>query len=107
VSYLQVRRHTAPDAEAAGRNALLVGLIHGLTGAASVVLVVPMLANAPLTSSLAFLLAFAAGSTAAMAALTTLLARLGNRMTPARARTARYAACAGSAALGLFWLLAR
>ena len=107
VSFLQLRRHPVVDGEAAGRNAVVVGFIHGLTGAASLLLVVPMLAGGSLPASLVFLLAFAAGSTAGMAVLTSVLARLGTRLDPIRARSARYVACAASAALGLFWLVAR
>jgi hypothetical protein len=107
VSFIQVRRQAAVDEDGVGRNAVVVGFIHGLTGAASLLLIVPMLAGGSLPSSLVFLGAFAAGSTATMAALTSVLARLGARLSPARARMARYVGCAASAALGLFWLLVR
>lgn len=106
VSLVQARRH-GTAAGASPQNALLVGFVHGLTGAASLLLVVPMLAQGSLLSSLVFLLAFAAGSTAGMAALTHVLARFGSNLKPALAQRARYLGCAMSAALGVFWLFAR
>ena len=109
VSLIQVRRHAAaaPVGASAQQSAIVVGFVHGLTGAASLLLVVPMLASGSLWSSLVFLMAFAAGSTATMALLTSVLARLGSRLDARVARRARYLACAASAGLGLFWLLAR
>ena len=107
VSFFQVRRQGSMAGDAAGRNAVAVGFIHGLTGAASLLLVVPVLAGGSLAASLVFLLAFAVGSTAGMAALTSLLARLGTRLDASRARSARYLACVASAALGSLWLLTR
>lgn len=108
VSFVQGRRLAGAGNEAgSAQSAVAVGFIHGLTGAASLLLVVPMLAGGSLPSSLVFLLAFAAGSTAGMAVLTSLLARVGSRLDPVVAQRARYVACAASAGLGLFWLLAR
>jgi nickel/cobalt transporter (NicO) family protein len=89
-----------------GRNALLVGVVHGLTGAASLMLVVPMMASGSRLTSLAFLFAFALGSTLGMALLTSLLARLGSRLEPRVVRRSRALLCAASGALGAFWLLA-
>lgn len=89
----------------AGRNAFLVGVVHGLTGAASLMLVVPMLASGAQLTSLAFLLAFAFGSTLGMALLTWLLARVGSRLEPRAVGRSRGLLCAASGALGLFWLL--
>jgi nickel/cobalt transporter (NicO) family protein len=88
-----------------GRNAFLVGVVHGLTGAASLMLVVPMLATGSRVASLAFLFAFALGSTLGMALLTSLLARLGSRLEPRVLGRSRALLCAASGALGCFWLL--
>lgn len=107
LSFVQGRRLAARGDGASTQSALVVGFVHGLTGAASLLLVLPMLAGSSLPSSLGFLLAFAAGSTAGMAVLTSLLARVGSRLDPALAQRARHLACAASAGLGLFWLLAR
>jgi nickel/cobalt transporter (NicO) family protein len=88
-------------------SALLVGFVHGLTGAASLMMVVPMLISGSRLGSLVFLLAFAAGSTLGMAALTAVLARLGATLDPRVAARSRALLCAASAALGLFWLVSR
>lgn len=107
-SFYQARgQASAPGTLRFGGSALLVGLVHGLTGAASLMLVVPMLASGSGLSSAAFLFAFALGSTLGMAALTALLARLGSRLAPQVVRRSRLLLCAASAALGLFWLLTR
>jgi nickel/cobalt exporter len=92
---------------ASPHEALPVGFVHGLTGAAGLMLVVPMLASNSGLTSVAFLLAFAAGSTFGMAALTALLARLGSTLNPRIAHRSRLLSCVTSAAVGLFWLLAR
>ena len=63
-------RRAAAHQEAPRCKPLLVGLMHGVTGAGSLVLVLPMLVSGSLTKSLAFLAflaAFAVGSTVAMA----------------------------------------
>jgi len=122
-SFYQARTHTlgvaaaassavagdgsAATARGVGRNALLVGVVHGLTGAASLMLLVPMLASGSRLGSVAFLFAFALGSTVGMALLTSLLARLGSRLDPRVLGRSRGLLCAASAALGLFWLFVR
>jgi nickel/cobalt transporter (NicO) family protein len=105
-SYYQVQRSVAvaspPHAQ---RSATWIGFIHGLTGAASLMLVLPMVASAPRLTSAAFLLAFAIGSTLGMALLTALVARIGSRLQPRTARRGSQLLSAASAALGLGWLL--
>jgi hypothetical protein len=66
---------------------------------------VPMLASGSRLASVAFLFAFALGSTLGMALLTSLLARLGSRLEPRLLGRSRALLCAASAALGSFWLL--
>lgn len=88
------------------RNALLVGVVHGVTGAASLLLLVPMLAAGSRLVSVGFLVAFALGSTLGMALLTSLLARLGSRLQPRLIGRARALLCSASAALGAFWVVA-
>jgi nickel/cobalt transporter (NicO) family protein len=114
-SFYQARAHALGTAGSAapagsrprrvGRNAFLVGVVHGLTGAASLMLVVPMLASGSRLTSVAFLFAFALGSTLGMALLTSLLARLGSRLEPRVLGRSRSLLCAASGALGSFWLL--
>jgi nickel/cobalt transporter (NicO) family protein len=107
-SFHQTRSHAAGATQSAlPHDALPVGFVHGLTGAASLMLVVPMLASSSGLTSIAFLLAFAAGSTLGMAGLTALLARFGATLDPRIAHRSRLLLCAASAATGLFWLLTR
>lgn len=123
-SYHQARAHALSVARAAsaasseggatgeapvralGRGALLVGMVHGLTGAASLMLMVPMLASGSRLASVVFLFAFALGSTLGMALLTSVLARVGAKLAPHVLARSRGLACAASGALGLFWLFA-
>jgi nickel/cobalt exporter len=109
-SFYQARAHARAAARATatrggGRNAFLMGVVHGLTGAASLMLVVPMLASGSRLTSLAFLFAFALGSTLGMALLTSLLARLGSKLDPRVLGRSRALLGAASGALGAFWLL--
>jgi nickel/cobalt transporter (NicO) family protein len=105
-SYYQIHRSVAvapiPHAQ---RSAILLGFVHGLTGAASLLLVLPMVASAPRLTSAAFLVAFAIGSILGMALLTAFLARIGSRLEPRTARRVSQLLSAASAALGLGWLL--
>jgi hypothetical protein len=89
-SFYQARAHAlsvaaagaASSARGIGRSALWVGVLHGLTGAASLMLMLPMVASGSRLTSLAFLVAFALGSTLGMALLTSLLARVWSRLAP-------------------------
>ncbi len=105
-SYFQARRSSSGAPARAGRAAVAVGFVHGLTGAASLLLVLPMLAAGSRLASAVFLLAFALGSTLGMALLTALLARLGGRLPPQLALRTRQLLCGGTALLALLWLLA-
>lgn len=98
------RRNHASRSSADTRQPLLVGLVHGVSGAGSLVLVLPVLVAGSLSNTLLFLAAFAIGSTVAMAALTALIAKLGARLeqhTLARAQTAMLVA---AVVLGVYWL---
>lgn len=104
-SFWQARRGASGHARPAGRTALGVGFVHGLTGAASLLLVLPMVASGSRLTSAVFLFAFAVGSTLGMALLTSLLARLGARLEPGLAQRSRQLLCAATAALALVWLI--
>jgi hypothetical protein len=107
-SFHQVRRqaqHPQAPAPDQGKNALVIGLLHGLTGAASLLLVVPFLLAGSRLTSLVFLLAFSLGSTLAMAWLTSALAHLGSRLDAGLLLSSRKVLCAASGALGAFWLM--
>lgn len=104
-SYFQARRG-ATSAVPGGRTALSVGFVHGLTGAASLLLVLPLVVTGSRLTSAVFLLAFALGSTLGMTLLTSLLARVGARLEPRVAQRSRQLLCGATAVLALLWLVA-
>lgn len=88
-----------------GRSPVVVGFVHGFTGAASLLLVLPVLVAGSAISTSVFLLAFAVGSTLAMAAMTTCLARLGGRLSAVVVGKAQRGLLALSVGLGSFWVV--
>ncbi len=58
---------------------LMVGLVHGVTGAAALVLMLPQLVHGSLTEQMVYLSGFAVGSTLAMGMLTGTLSLLAQR----------------------------
>ena len=74
------RSEPAQTTERAGRSAVFIGFVHGATGAGSLLLFLPVLGTGSLAHSLLYLFAFAVGSTLAMAALTALIARAGQKL---------------------------
>ena len=86
LSLYSLSRVRSAAAQVERKSPLFVGLIHGVTGAASLLLVLPVIATGSAASTLTFLLAFGGGSALAMGALTFAIARLGQRL-PARAVT--------------------
>ena len=87
------------------RSPLAVGLVHGVTGAGSLVLVLPVIVSGSLERALLFLAAFALGSTLAMAGLTSAIAKLGQRLEPRTIAHAQRALAIGAIALGAWWLM--
>jgi hypothetical protein len=86
---------------------LLVGAVHGLTGAAAVLLLLPALAGGSDADAQAgWLGGFAVGSTLAMAVLTAALGLGAVALSRPLLRRAVAAASAGSVALGAAWMLA-
>jgi hypothetical protein len=104
-SYFQAHRGAAAGSVSARRNATGVGFVHGLTGAASLMLLLPMVASGSQLTSAVFLFAFAVGSTLGMAALTSVLARIGSRLEPRFALRSRQLLTLASVVLGLAWLV--
>jgi nickel/cobalt exporter len=90
---------------AARRATLVVGAIHGLTGATAVLLALPVLASGS-TGRAAWLAGFALGSTAAMACLTAVLGATASGLSRAGLHRAVALSSAGSVGLGLAWVLA-
>ncbi|WP_437721137.1 hypothetical protein [Sorangium sp. So ce861] len=104
----------ARDATRIGRKAALVGLVHGLTGAAALLLVLPAVFARSEAVRALFLLGFTAGSSLAMAGMTALMSWAMARAPAARPSSAgaiapaeklRLAASALSIGLGAWWLL--
>jgi nickel/cobalt transporter (NicO) family protein len=73
-------RHGSMDHAAEERSPLWVGLIHGVTGAGALVLLLPHLLSGSFARAVAYLLAFALGSTLVMGLLTQLIGRFGSAL---------------------------
>lgn len=99
-----LRSRQAPVGPSHARNSFLVGTIHGFTGAAALLLLLPAVAAEGMTRA-GWIAGFAAGSAIAMAGLTAALAAAGKRI-PARAlRLAPPVAGAVSIAVGAAWAI--
>ena len=88
------------------RHPVVIGLVHGIGGAGSLMLVLPVLVSGSPAKTLLFLLAFAFGSTVAMAALTSMLARLGAKLARSMLPRAQRVLSTLSIAVGMLWLVA-
>lgn len=106
-SLWQARRggHAHGGTSTEKRNPLLVGTIHGATGAGGLLLVVPMLLEAELPQAVAFLAAFSLGSSLAMACLTASIGTLGKKLGGTLVARAQRWLGFGSLAVGGAWLL--
>lgn len=100
-----LRAASQTGGEVSGRSPLLVGFVHGVTGAAALVLMLPVLANGSLPVTFAYLCGFAVGSTLAMGALTSALSLLAGRLRDRVIGVAQRVLLAGAGALGLFWIV--
>jgi hypothetical protein len=89
-----------------GRKPFVIGLVHGVGGAGSLMLLLPVLVSGAFETTLLFLIAFALGSTVAMAALTSVLAKIGTRLARSVLPRAQRALSVLSIAVGAFWLAA-
>lgn len=99
-SFWSLRRPTAHGATSDGRSPLLIGLVHGIGGAGSLMLFLPSLVTGSTGQSALFLLSFAFGSTLAMAGLTSTVARLGSRIARAAIPRAQRGLSSLSVAVG-------
>ena len=101
------RARTRADAAAADpRRPMIVGLVHGVSGAGSLLLVLPMLVVSFARDTLSFLGAYSLGSTLAMAALTTLIAKLGAGLSQRVLERSQTAMMLAAGAVGAYWLIA-
>jgi hypothetical protein len=105
-SYVALRKREKADGATHLRSPLVIGLVHGIGGAGSLMLVLPVLVSGSLEKTLLFLLAFAFGSTLAMAGLTAVLARLGKKLARSALPRAQRALSALSVAVGSMLLVA-
>lgn len=83
---------------------VVVGFVHGITGGASLMLALPVVLGTSTTNAAAWLVAFGVGSTVAMAALTSAVARWGKGLSSSTEQRLQYAMCGLSALLGVAWL---
>lgn len=81
-----------------------VGFVHGVSGGASLLLALPILLVSSVSASAAYLVAFAVGSTIAMAALTASLAKWGAALSSTTHQRLQWSLVAMSVGLGLAWL---
>lgn len=77
-SWLESRRPVAATVDT--RAPFVVGSVHGITGAAALLLLLPVLVSGSVAASVGFLLTFAAGSTLGMMAFAWMVGRLGSRL---------------------------
>ena len=87
------------------RSTLAIGLVHGATGAGSLVLVLPVILAGSLERVVLFLVAFALGSTLAMAGLTSAIAKLGQRLDARTVTRAQRLLALTALALGVYLLV--
>jgi hypothetical protein len=101
------RARTASQRVAADLRApALVGLVHGATGAGSLLLMLPVILSGDVGRAALFLVAFAVGSTLGMAGLTALIGRLGRTLQTRTLRGVQSVLLGASVLLGGYWLLA-
>ena len=98
------RAHEATTPSADTNRTFTVGFVHGVSGGASLLLALPMVLGGSVTTSAAYLVAFAVGSTIAMAFLTAGLAKWGMRLSSKTQHRLQWSLVAMSAGLGVFWL---
>ncbi len=83
----------------------LVGLVHGATGAGSLMLMLPVILAGDVARAALFLVAFAVGSTLGMAGLTAFIGKLGRTLETRALRGVQAALLCASVLLGGYWLL--
>ena len=96
---------TAGHSQGDTRSPFWVGLVHGVTGAGALLLVLPTALSGDVWRALLYLAAFAIGSTLAMALLTRAIGRVGHLLDQERLRTLQQILLCGAVALGSSWLL--
>ena len=98
-------RNEAGQAQGEARSPFWVGLVHGVTGAGALLLVLPTALSGNAWRALLYLVAFAIGSTLAMALLTRAIGHVGHLLNQKRLRTLQQTLLWGAVTLGSSWLL--
>jgi hypothetical protein len=107
VALRRARSKPHPEGRSGARGTVFtIGLVHGLTGAAALLLLLPAAAASGL-HQVAYLAGFTVGSTAAMAGLTSMLARASrSRIAPRVMQRVPKVASVASIVAGVAWALA-
>lgn len=103
-SWRSSRSH-AEQAQGDTRSPFWVGLVHGVTGAGALLLVLPTALSGDVGRALLYLAAFAVGSTLAMALLTRGIGRVGRLLDQRHLLALQQTLLCGAVALGSSWLL--
>jgi hypothetical protein len=102
---IQEHGHAAPG-HRHGHLSTMVGAIHGLSGSAPVVALIPVTLMPTLPAALAYLLAFGLGTTAGMGAYAALAALAVSRAASLKlARAVAFGTAIASIAVGIWWLV--
>lgn len=104
-SWRALRRPVEVDQSAAKGGPFWVGLLHGITGASALVLMLPMVTSGHQLSALSFLFAFAVGSALGMAGLTHAIGRAAGHLKGTVMLRAQQVMITAAALLGGTWLL--
>lgn len=96
------RRVTSAGGES--QSPLWVGLVHGVTGAGALVLLLPNMLGGNLERSVAYLAAFALGSTLFMGLLTRLIGRFGAALSSSTIARVQRVLLGAALLLGVAWL---
>lgn len=98
-------RKSAVEQASSSRKPFWVGWIHGMSGAGSLVLVLPVLVAGSTSLALVFLAAFAIGSTVGMTGLTWAIAEVGRKLSRSLIHRVQLLLLTGSVCVGSIWLL--
>lgn len=104
-SWRALRRPVEAEQPAAKGGPFWVGLLHGITGASALVLMLPMVTSGHQLPALSFLLAFAVGSALGMAGLTHVIGRAAGHLKGTVMLRAQQVMITAAALLGGTWLL--
>jgi hypothetical protein len=105
LSWWSLTRPCSTASELERRSPLVVGLLHGATGAGALVLLLPSVLSGDTVRAALFVVAFALGSMLAMAGLTEAIGRVGRRLSARRLAIAQRVLMVVAAVVGASWLV--